>query len=384
MEKVSNQPDKTWFFQQLRQVLNSLYDVSSLANSPLMSLFKTNQQGDTILNLRNILIEAIESFKGFENLPRDSKSYRIYLILRQRFIEQQTQRNVSENIGLSIRQLQREEKNAIAMLGETLWVTHRFGEKIQSTFELPLEVPEHNVLGGGWLPVNGQDWVGFKNTIPVQPVDISKLVQDAIDTLKDVLESAHVKMNCIGKDNSNRLFLQAPILRQGLLNIIDSTIELAPGGKIQIQTIAQHGQARILIEGLPMSGALLPLNAKIRENLEIAEKLIRLCGGSLEINTHELAEVHHPDTGKLVFSATVILSSAERAIVLVVEDHADTLHLYQRYLATSPYHFIGASDSQQALLLAVEMSPKIIVLDVMMPKSDGWALLGQLHVHPRT
>ena len=45
---------------------------------------------------------------------------------------------------------------------------------------------------------------------------------------------------------------------------------------------------------------------------------------------------------------------------------------------------MGAANAGQGLALAQELSPAIIVLDVMMPEQDGWTLLGQLRVHPQT
>jgi len=69
--------------------------------------------------------------------------------------------------------------------------------------------------------------------------------------------------------------------------------------------------------------------------------------------------------------------------VLVIDDNADTRRLIQRHLSGSRYHFTGAPDAKQGLALAEELIPQIIVLDVMMPGRDGWALLEQLREHPQ-
>jgi CheY-like chemotaxis protein len=45
---------------------------------------------------------------------------------------------------------------------------------------------------------------------------------------------------------------------------------------------------------------------------------------------------------------------------------------------------VGTPDPEQALLLAEAESPEIIVLDVMLPDTDGWELLGRLRAHPLT
>jgi CheY-like chemotaxis protein len=44
---------------------------------------------------------------------------------------------------------------------------------------------------------------------------------------------------------------------------------------------------------------------------------------------------------------------------------------------------LGESDPKQALALAEESLPEIIVLDMMLPDVDGWELLGRFRAHPR-
>ncbi|MDI7275566.1 MAG: response regulator, partial [Anaerolineae bacterium] len=82
--------------------------------------------------------------------------------------------------------------------------------------------------------------------------------------------------------------------------------------------------------------------------------------------------------------AILNLPAAEQAGVLVIDDNADTLQLFQRYLAGSGYPFVGARDPEQAMALAEHLGPSVIVLDVMLPGVDGWELLGRLREHPKT
>ena len=48
--------------------------------------------------------------------PLDSQTWRVYQILRRRYTEQLTQQQVACNLGLSVRQLQRNEKLARQVL----------------------------------------------------------------------------------------------------------------------------------------------------------------------------------------------------------------------------------------------------------------------------
>ena len=82
--------------------------------------------------------------------------------------------------------------------------------------------------------------------------------------------------------------------------------------------------------------------------------------------------------------ASIIVPTAERLPVLVIDDNVDTLNLMQRYLSGSRYHFCGTARPQDALPMAEQVQPQILVLDVMLPGIDGWELLGRLREHPKT
>jgi CheY-like chemotaxis protein len=70
--------------------------------------------------------------------------------------------------------------------------------------------------------------------------------------------------------------------------------------------------------------------------------------------------------------------------VLVIDDNADTLQLLRRYTAGTRYRLVGTRDPDQALGIACETDPQVVVLDVMMPQVDGWKVLGRLRQHPLT
>jgi two-component system, OmpR family, alkaline phosphatase synthesis response regulator PhoP len=64
--------------------------------------------------------------------------------------------------------------------------------------------------------------------------------------------------------------------------------------------------------------------------------------------------------------------SQPRARVLVVDDEADLVRILQFGLQSIGYHVETASDGQEALKKAREMKPDIILLDLMLPKLDGY------------
>ncbi len=60
--------------------------------------------------------------------------------------------------------------------------------------------------------------------------------------------------------------------------------------------------------------------------------------------------------------------------ILVADDEEDVRELVTYRLTRSGYHVIGAGDGLEALELAAQRAPDLMVLDVMMPKIDGYEL----------
>jgi DNA-binding response OmpR family regulator len=70
------------------------------------------------------------------------------------------------------------------------------------------------------------------------------------------------------------------------------------------------------------------------------------------------------------------------ATVLIVDDEPDILLLVRINLELAGYEARTAADGEQALASVHEQRPDAIVLDVMMPKLDGWSVLERLKHDP--
>src|SRR5260221_9472815 len=123
---------RTWFVYHLRTVLVGLYNPAILRNSPLIQVFGLEQRADSLSRLRQILIDDIEALNTNVNTPAESSNWRIYQILRRRYIEQVPQRKVAADLGFSVRQVQREERLAREMLADHLWFAHQLQNKFQN------------------------------------------------------------------------------------------------------------------------------------------------------------------------------------------------------------------------------------------------------------
>ncbi len=64
--------------------------------------------------------------------------------------------------------------------------------------------------------------------------------------------------------------------------------------------------------------------------------------------------------------------------ILIVEDDPNTSTLVETYLQREGFSTIAAFDGEQALALARSRKPGFVILDVMLPKVDGWEICRQL------
>jgi two-component system cell cycle response regulator DivK len=64
--------------------------------------------------------------------------------------------------------------------------------------------------------------------------------------------------------------------------------------------------------------------------------------------------------------------------ILVVDDDADARLIYSEYLRAHGWQTFTAADGRTALDKVEELSPDAVVLDLAMPRVDGWTVLKRL------
>ena len=70
--------------------------------------------------------------------------------------------------------------------------------------------------------------------------------------------------------------------------------------------------------------------------------------------------------------------------VMFVDDHREFAFAAQEFLQGRGYRVSVAHDGMEALDLVAQEVPDLIIMDVMMPRLDGWQTLESLRKHPLT
>lgn len=69
--------------------------------------------------------------------------------------------------------------------------------------------------------------------------------------------------------------------------------------------------------------------------------------------------------------------------ILLVEDDPFLVDIYKKKLGESGFDIEVAEDGEQALKKAQEQKPDIMLLDIILPNTDGWAILRKIKENPQ-
>lgn len=74
----------------------------------------------------------------------------------------------------------------------------------------------------------------------------------------------------------------------------------------------------------------------------------------------------------------------QKHMVMIADDDPSIRQVLSFCFQQHGYDVLGASDGYAAVSLARAQQPEVIVLDLMMPGSDGWEAIAELRRDPRT
>lgn len=375
---MSESTAQVTFLSALRHVLRNLYDPAELSQSPLIHIFGVAQRGNPVLAVRQTVISGIQALKPDDDVPPAAPAWRIYQVLAHCYIEQSSQTVVANNLGLSVRQLRRQQREAEQTLADYLWAHHHLAASAEPRrAEAAGDAPPPPAAVPGADGRQGElDWLS--QSLASETVDVAEVLRAAVKLTAPLAQRCNVRLECDLAAAHAPIMGPASLLRQALLNLLVGAIGAVPGGRVCV-SVATNTTVRaeaIYVEAIAAEPGFFSAGSEWMENLAMARQLIGLFGGRLD-----LAPTPAPERSR---SVTLLLSSVECMPVLVIDDNVDTLRLFERYLSGTRYRFFGVRDPEQAQGMAAQIQPRAVLLDVMLPGMDGWELLGRLREHPQT
>jgi CheY-like chemotaxis protein/transcriptional regulator with XRE-family HTH domain len=356
------------FIRHLREVLVHLYEPRRLGENPLAALFGVANRFDTPSALQRILTEAIQSLEPDDDEPSRSPAWEVYEPLFYRYVEQLSQAEVADQMRMSVRQLRRKERDALEVLADLLWNKYDVESRLG---EIPGIDPAAQAVGSGEAMSEELSWLK-ENSQPAS-ADLNRTLDGVLDLARRLSAEHRVRLEIAVAHVLPRVPADPIALRQCLLSLLTVAIPRAVGGQVTVSARPLRWEVELRVRCPAYPSGPKPMLDEETASLNVAQQLARLCKGRLVL----LADVK-------AFDAGLTLPAVEQLPVLVIDDNADTLQLLQRYTLGTRYRFIGTRDPEQAWRLTKEYSPQAIVLDVMMPRLDGWEMLGRLKQHPAT
>jgi CheY-like chemotaxis protein len=360
------------FIQNLQQVLSNLYDPAELRKSSLIHLFGLETRPNPGLALQDIIADAIQQLRPRIDVPLQSNAWRYYNILLYHYVEQYSQALVADTLGLSVRQLRREERESERILAEFLWRKYNLDldtQRKNGETDLDRMVSRADETTGDSLSPSSheKEMLWLQEGFPQGNLSVEELIASVLQVVSPLAQSTGREIICTISDNLPPLNGHITAMRQAMLNLLLVSLQSPQGDQVIIKIENENDMAAVSIQ----SSSVQP-SEQVDELIKMANALIPLFCGEF---TFSLS----PE-----YKAVLQLPVLEQTPVLVIDDNADTLQLMRRFLHGTPYRFIGLREPEKAIEMIQEHQPRLIVMDVMMPGMDDWELLGRVRTHPDT
>ncbi|MCJ2127953.1 response regulator [Methylobacterium sp. E-045] len=201
-------------------------------------------------------------------------------------------------------------------------------------------------------------------------------------------------------------------LRQCLINLLSNAAKFTENGRITLSAVREDASLvfRVVDTGIGMSPEQ---QAKLFERftqadasttrrfggtglgLAITRAFATMLGGQIDVASREgegttftiriparYVEVQPSSTMVHDGPDTAPSTAAKGDQVLIIDDDPATRDLLTRYLEKDGFRVASAADGREGLERARALRPRVILLDVTMPRMDGWSVLRALRADP--
>ena len=290
---------------------------------------------------------------------------RAYAILSYRYVDGLTMDEITEKLSLSRRQIYREHEKGIEAIACLLADQHT----------PPLNTPTPSGLETAQIEVSR-----LRQSLRTEALNLSDVLDGVLALLSPMAEQAGVQVNVQLASALPTVQADRVQVRQALISVLAFALEIAAAAvQVTITGVANCVQVDVTASHLNTTACDKNINdAKCVEDstnveLAIARALIEAQGGQVTFTSTQNT-----------WQATLQLPATQQATLLVIDDNADLVELFRRYLGGHQVNVMGVTESEQALQVAAELQPALILLDVMMPGLDGWEVLQHLQGPPET
>lgn len=358
------QVERDEFLSALRTALVRLNDFPSLRRSPLLPRL-LGAHGASPLQLQQRLLEAIEAV-GQGGGP----AQRAHEILYLRYVEQTGQSEVAAQLGVSVRQLRREQGNAIERLADVLAQRFPFAPASENQPGPAAQGAEPGRFVGA-SPLS-DEFAWLRTQFTDETSTLAPSLAEALDHVSGLAQRRQVRLIQQLPAGLPTLAMPALVLRQLVTTLLTVALSRADLGALCVSARPADTGVVLALHGAHLPPVQPSADGEPHKSLAVMAQLLAEFGGEIRTERDDGATIE------------VTLPAVQSVRVLVVDDNPDTQQLFARYAQHSRFRVVATGDSEQAVALAQTVQPAALVVDIMMPRLDGWDLLARLRHHPRT
>ncbi|MEH1901951.1 MAG: ATP-binding protein [Nostoc sp.] len=234
-------------------------------------------------------------------------------------------------------------------------------------------------------------------------------VSDLFATLRGMLRPLLVQGSSVAliveePDTIPPLYTDEGKVAQILRNFVSNALKFTEQGEVRVSAIqigytvifsvsdtgigiAPADQERIFEDFVQIESSLQKQVKGTGLGLPLSRKLAELLGGSVSLTSDlgqgstftvsiPIAYPHATEFPTLLQPITSL--EPTRLPILVVEDHPETLFIYEKHLQESTYQLIATRTLAQARLALQQLRPAAIMLDIMLEGENGWTFLREI------
>ncbi len=353
------------FEADLARALVRLYDADYSPAPTIANVMSLPLRGG-VGPLQTAIIKAIDELRPDPGTPSGAVQERLHEILRLRFVLKLTQEETAERVDMCVRHLRRAQREAVHLLARDLWD--------RATEQRATEARE---AGAGseegaqdWLSQLREELTALRESAPDAEADVAESLRRALPLARVLTSKQSISLELAEPPQDLRAALQPAELKQVVLAAIRVLTQGMPAGRAQIEASRADGSIIVMI-------AMAPAVDVGEAALSLIREILAGHSGAVELR-------QGTGSTSLVLRVPAAVGHQNRYKVLVVDDNKDLVRSFQLYTAGTKYDVV-APDELRDLPAAIEvLAPDAIVLDVMLPHTDGWELLVELRARAET
>jgi CheY-like chemotaxis protein len=342
------------FVEQVQQALDHLYDFPHLQHHPLALQMPG---GDDLCSntagqrLRRELVTAVESLNPGPNIGFRSAVARSYSMLQLHYVEGMTVLEAARKLCISPRQAHRELRRGEESVAEVLWA-HLYPAATREALD------EQSVSVQAEIARLGNQG---------HATDVRLLLTNAKKTVEKLAASVSVSLNLYLPSYPVLVSAEPVAAQQLIVSVLSHMVRQDGSGALEIDLCISENVVRVT--------AACP-NPPVLDGSRVLSPVVWQLASQLGWQI-----IAPDDSGP--FEYTICMSTLRHS-VLVIDDNEGLIALVERYLSNQTCRVIKAGSGPEGLQLAQDLTPDAILLDIMLPKIDGWEVLQRLRADPRT